>query len=203
MCLSVDQLTLLGDFVEGRLRNMVEVKFWMILVTSMCSSLEFKTTSPPKLETVVQSLTYVDLSLLQETSIIFTVSQRVFSWFQVVTEKLEEALTYNVTACCVDVDLSDICLPLCSYDANMTDIKALAGICGQEFHKLLRCGAGGRNHGACCSRRGVPPACLSICSGVMTDSLLVTATTCIPFIGNIALCFEEGNWNGALNCVNV
>lgn len=74
----------------------------------------------------------------------------------------------------------------------MSDIKLLAGVCGAEFHKLLRCGAGGRNHGACCTRRGVPPACLSLCSGVIVDSLLVTATTCVPYIGNIAQCFEEG-----------
>lgn len=74
----------------------------------------------------------------------------------------------------------------------MSDIKALAGVCSGEFHKLLRCGAGGRNHGSCCSRRGVPPACLSLCSGVIVDSPLVTATSCVPFIGNIVQCFEEG-----------
>ncbi|KAI4456937.1 fibronectin type [Holotrichia oblita] len=39
---------------------------------------------------------------------------------------------------------------------------------------------------------GVPPACLSLCTGVIVDSLLVTATTCIPYIGNIVLCYEEG-----------
>lgn len=107
-------------------------------------------------------------------------------------DEIEQASVYNVTACCVDANLNDHCLPLCSYDANMSDIKTLAGVCGGEFHKLLRCGAGGRNHGACCSRRGVPPACLSLCSGVILDSLLVTATTCVPYIGNIAQCFEEG-----------
>lgn len=85
-----------------------------------------------------------------------------------------------------------MCLPLCSYDANMTDIKLLAGVCGKEFHKLLRCGAGGRNHASCCTRRGVSPACLSLCSGVMVNSLIETAVTCIPYIGNIAQCFEEG-----------
>lgn len=97
-----------------------------------------------------------------------------------------------MTACCTEAELSTVCMPLCSYDANMTDIKLLAGVCSTEFHKLLKCGAGGRNHGACCSRRGVPSACLSLCSGVIVDSLIVTATTCIPYIGNIALCFEEG-----------
>lgn len=111
---------------------------------------------------------------------------------KIIQEKIEEASIYNVTACCVEAELSNVCLPLCSYDANMTDIKMLAGVCGAEFHKLLRCGAGGRNHGACCSRRGVPPGCLSLCSGVIVDSLLATATTCVPYIGNIAQCFEEG-----------
>jgi hypothetical protein len=109
-----------------------------------------------------------------------------------VEEKTEEASFYNVTACCVEADLSDVCLPLCSYNANMSDIKALAGVCANELHKLLRCGAGGRNHGGCCSRRGVPSTCLSICSGVIVDSLIATATACIPFIGNIVQCFEEG-----------
>ncbi|KRT84950.1 Fibronectin domain-containing protein [Oryctes borbonicus] len=111
---------------------------------------------------------------------------------KVIEDKIEESMVYNVTECCVDADLSDHCLPLCSYDANMTDIKQLAGVCGSEFHKIIRCGAGGRNHGTCCSRRGVPPVCLSLCTGVIVDSLLVTATTCIPYIGNIVLCYEEG-----------
>lgn len=109
-----------------------------------------------------------------------------------VENEVEKAAAYNVTACCVEADVSDHCLGLCSYDASMDDIKSFAGVCKSEFHKLLRCGAGGRNHGACCTRRGVPPNCLSLCSGVIVDSLLVTATTCIPYIGNIALCFEEG-----------
>lgn len=111
---------------------------------------------------------------------------------KVVEEKIEEASFYNVTACCVEAHLSDVCLPLCSYNANMSDIKALAGVCGGELHKLLRCGAGGRNHGSCCAHRGVPNTCLSVCSGVILDSLIATTTSCIPFIGNIVQCFEEG-----------
>lgn len=122
---------------------------------------------------------------------VFVTYKEIFT-FQVIEEEIEKASVYNVTACCVDANLSDHCLPLCSYDANMTDIKQLAGVCAGEFHKLLRCGAGGRNHGGCCARRGVPPACLSLCSGVIMDSLLATATSCIPYIGNIAQCFEEG-----------
>ncbi|KAJ1522116.1 hypothetical protein ONE63_002427 [Megalurothrips usitatus] len=106
--------------------------------------------------------------------------------------QIEDASVYNLTACCVSAELSPACLPLCSYDASMTDIQALGGICGSEFNKLLRCGAGGRNHGPCCGRRGVPPECMPLCSGVVADSLIATATRCIPFIGNIVQCFEEG-----------
>ncbi|KAL1497939.1 hypothetical protein ABEB36_008819 [Hypothenemus hampei] len=106
-------------------------------------------------------------------------------------EEIEEAATYNVTSCCVEAKLNSVCLPLCSYDANMNDIKRLA-VCGTEFHTILRCAAGGRNHVSCCNRRGVPSNCLSLCSGVVIDSLRATATACVPFIGNIVQCFEEG-----------
>lgn len=74
----------------------------------------------------------------------------------------------------------------------MTDIRSLAPVCGPEFHKLLKCAAAGRNHNECCSRRGVPSGCMTLCSGVIVDSLLSTATSCIPFIGNIVQCLEEG-----------
>ncbi|XP_019771440.1 Ig-like and fibronectin type-III domain-containing protein 2 isoform X3 [Dendroctonus ponderosae] len=106
-------------------------------------------------------------------------------------DEIEEAAAYNVTACCVEANLNSVCLPLCSYNANMNDIKRLA-VCGTEFHTILRCAAGGRNHGSCCSRRGVPSTCLSLCSGVLVDSLRHTALNCVTYIGNIVQCFEEG-----------
>lgn len=114
--------------------------------------------------------------------------------FQAVQDKLDEAASpfYNVTACCVEAGLNRHCLPLCSYDASITNIKALAGVCGGQLSTLIRCGAGGRNHTSCCTRRGVPSSCLPICSGVILGSLMTTASTCIPFIGNIVQCFEEG-----------
>lgn len=111
---------------------------------------------------------------------------------QLEESQIEDASVYNLTACCVSADLSPACLPLCSYDASMNDIQALGGVCASEFSKLLRCGAGGRNHGPCCGRRGVPPECMPLCSGVVADSLLATAARCIPFIGNLVQCFEEG-----------
>ncbi|XP_046473967.1 Ig-like and fibronectin type-III domain-containing protein 2 isoform X1 [Neodiprion pinetum] len=111
---------------------------------------------------------------------------------KVLVDKEEEASYYNITSCCVETNLNSICMPLCTYDASMSDIRALASVCDSDFHKILKCAAGGRNHNDCCSRRGVPAGCMTLCSGVIVDSLISTATSCIPFIGNIVQCLEEG-----------
>ncbi|XP_013190125.1 Ig-like and fibronectin type-III domain-containing protein 1 isoform X2 [Amyelois transitella] len=107
---------------------------------------------------------------------------------QIIVEEEEEANVYNVTECCERVQLAGVCMPLCSYDAKMSDLRTLAPICTQEFSKLLKCGAGGRNHAACCARRGVPVACRGICAGAYSGGV----NTCVPYIGNIVQCFEEG-----------
>lgn len=107
-------------------------------------------------------------------------------------ENEEASLFHNVTACCIEAALSGVCMPLCSYDASMADVKALAGVCAGELAKLLRCGAGGRDHGPCCARRGVPATCAPVCAGVLTGPLTNAVTACAPYVGNIVQCFEEG-----------
>jgi len=74
----------------------------------------------------------------------------------------------------------------------MNDVRALAMLCAPEFHNLLRCAAGGRDHSTCCTRRGVADACVDLCAARVPDSLLVMADSCLPYIGNIVQCFEEG-----------
>ncbi|GBP57931.1 Ig-like and fibronectin type-III domain-containing protein 2 [Eumeta japonica] len=111
---------------------------------------------------------------------------------QLLEDEIEEANAYNISACCERVQLATVCTPLCSYDAKMSDLRRLAPLCAQEFHKLLRCGAGGRNHESCCERRGVPPNCRGVCSGTFGGGI----NTCMAYIGNIVQCFEEGT--GAL-----
>ncbi|KAG6463259.1 hypothetical protein O3G_MSEX013776 [Manduca sexta] len=106
---------------------------------------------------------------------------------QVIEEEEEISNAYNVTACCERVQLAGVCMPLCSYDAKMSDLRMLAPLCAQDFHKLLRCGAGGRNHETCCARRGVPANCRGVCTGAYSGGV----NTCVPYIGNIVQCFEE------------
>ncbi len=99
---------------------------------------------------------------------------------------------YNVTACCAAVDVSNSCMPLCDYGAKLSDLRVLTQACTKDFPKLVRCGAGGRNHVQCCERRGIPKPCLGFCTGHVRDELFVTAAACLPYIGNVIQCFEEG-----------
>ncbi|XP_065582217.1 Ig-like and fibronectin type-III domain-containing protein 1 [Artemia franciscana] len=107
-------------------------------------------------------------------------------------EEEEDNSGYNVTSCCVQINVNPVCLPLCSYSAKMSDLKTLAPACGREFNKLLRCGAGGRDHKFCCARRGVPSSCQGLCTGHVSDDVFSIAAACLPFLGNAIQCFEEG-----------
>lgn len=116
--------------------------------------------------------------------------------FQTQSNQMEESSSenaYNVTACCSTVGISSKCMPLCDYSAKLSNLRDLTQTCSKEFPKLLRCGAGGRNHVQCCERRGIPQPCLGFCTGHVTEELVITAAACLPYVGNVIQCFEEGN----------
>ena len=49
----------------------------------------------------------------------------------------------------------------------------------------------GKNHSACCQRKGVPNICLDFCSGLVLD-LDNDHITCLPSFDDIIDCMEEG-----------
>ena len=106
--------------------------------------------------------------------------------------------TYNVSQCCSHAGMDEECLPLCSYDASMSELNRLSSKCGKYFNTLLRCVTAGRNHVGCCERRGVHENCLSLCAGTMTTGNVKNPNFCMPFIGNMIQCFEEGKGNAFL-----
>ncbi|XP_063860088.1 Ig-like and fibronectin type-III domain-containing protein 2 isoform X4 [Scylla paramamosain] len=108
----------------------------------------------------------------------------------IVHERKLEETSYNVTHCCVSVQISPGCMPLCDYNARMSHVRMLATTCSGELPNILRCAVGGRNHQPCCQRRGVPESCMSLCAG--TFSSQATPAVCMPYIGNIMMCLEEG-----------
>ena len=81
---------------------------------------------------------------------------------------------------------------MCSYDANISTVRSLARVCADEFSKVVRCAAGGRDHLPCCARRGVPRNCQPLCQAVHQASTGADFLQCLPNIGQIIQCYEEG-----------
>ncbi|XP_026478463.1 Ig-like and fibronectin type-III domain-containing protein 2 [Ctenocephalides felis] len=115
----------------------------------------------------------------------------VFRTDSLIAEDSKE-IGYNITACCVGHGVSQQCMGLCTYNAKMSELRALGNTCQTQIPSLVKCAAGGRDHTPCCSRRAVPQNCMSMCRGVIGSQPGVTASECLPYIGNIVQCFEEG-----------
>lgn len=64
-------------------------------------------------------------------------------------------------------------------------------VCANFQGSLAKCAAGGRDHSACCVRRGVAPKCQSLCRGLVPQP----PVDCLAYGGNIIQCFEEGTEN--------
>jgi hypothetical protein len=89
-------------------------------------------------------------------------------------------------------------MPLCAFNASISDVRRLGvGVCAEDLSKLSRCAAGGRDHSACCRRRGVPDECLAVCRGAQDLPYQSAFTGCLPYVGNIFTCFEQGRINGS------
>ncbi|XP_037079709.1 Ig-like and fibronectin type-III domain-containing protein 1 isoform X2 [Pollicipes pollicipes] len=93
----------------------------------------------------------------------------------------------DLNGCCRRAGVSGTCLTLCDLGVNMTTVRRLTAVCLSELDKLVRCAAAGRDHVACCHRRGVPAACLGPCRGQAAP-----VSECAPYLGNTVQCFEEG-----------
>jgi len=116
--------------------------------------------------------------------------------FRTPSKKVEAEITeehpYNQTECCQKSGMKTECLPLCSYNANISDIERLAPKCPEDFTKLVRCATGGRDHLSCCARRGVPKKCQPLCQAVHQASSGAEFVECLPYIGQMFTCYEEG-----------
>ncbi|GAB6027715.1 hypothetical protein CHUAL_001951 [Chamberlinius hualienensis] len=117
------------------------------------------------------------------------------------TEKVEigvssqgeaDPATYNMTECCAKSGVNEKCLPMCNLRAKLSEVKELVPNCLDEMHKMLRCGAGGRNHVPCCQERQVRKPCLELCAGVITQTVSSVAAICVPDLISIVECLEQG-----------
>lgn len=102
---------------------------------------------------------------------------------------------YNMTECCAQSGVTSTCLPLCNFHARLSDVKELVPVCLDDMHKMLRCGAGGRNHVPCCVARQVHKPCLELCAGIISEASTAVASSCIADLISIVECMEEGKCN--------
>ena len=108
------------------------------------------------------------------------------------TRKDSTLSIYDQKSCCESSGVKADCLALCKYNASITQAMGLTMLCKEDFHRITKCQAAGRDHLPCCARRGVSTNCQSLCQGTQLTTYSSVYDDCITFIGNIMTCMEEG-----------
>ena len=108
------------------------------------------------------------------------------------TDQGGQVADYDQEGCCQKTGVQNICMPLCAYNTSMTLIRRLSPVCLSDFPKLSKCASAGRDHLPCCARRGVPTKCQLLCQGIQVEPNTSLFSQCLPYIGNIVTCMEEG-----------
>lgn len=96
-------------------------------------------------------------------------------------------LIKNITECCLQQNVSSLCLPACSF---YIDIEPVINnpACLPEFDKFMKCAADGADHRACCVEKKVPRKCLNWCRG---EPVLNTELCTFQYTKTIIGCFHE------------
>ena len=115
-----------------------------------------------------------------------TVSERQLELEEVAAERP------SPTQCCRTAGVTEDCLPLCTFDVDTASLANLTGVCRQELDRVVRCGAGGRDHLQCCRRRAVAPSCLPLCQAVHQAHTGAEFGQCEQDVQEIFTCYEEG-----------
>ncbi|KRZ18005.1 Ig-like and fibronectin type-III domain-containing protein C25G4.10 [Trichinella zimbabwensis] len=104
----------------------------------------------------------------------------------------------NVTECCLRENVEEKCLSTCHGRTVNLDLNSLFAFeyqmqhCAMELPKMLRCGLGNSNHGACCLKHRVPDHCLSLCDGQLHMlSTFEMYSSCMSYFGSVMDCYME------------
>jgi len=151
--------------------------------------------SPFILENLNSSTTYeVYIEAVNEHGVGEESSRIVFrTASRTISDLKDDAVSYNQTECCLNSGVRSECQPLCSYNAKMSDVEKYGLLCVHDFSKIVRCAVAGRDHLPCCTRRGVPKACQPLCQAVHQTSTGAEFSKCLPHIGQVLVCLEEGS----------
>ena len=121
-------------------------------------------------------------------------SRLVFRSVSVREEELEEVERERPSPaqCCQTAGVSADCLPLCTFDVDTATLANLTASCSDQLDRVVRCGAGGRDHLQCCRRRAVPTSCQPLCQAVHQAHTGADFLQCSDHVETIFTCYEEG-----------
>ena len=121
-------------------------------------------------------------------------SRLVFRTVSVREEELEEVEGERPSPaqCCQTAGVSPDCLPLCTFDVDTASLANLTALCSDQLDRVVRCGAGGRDHLQCCRRRAVPTSCQPLCQAVHQAHTGADFLQCEDHVETIFTCYEEG-----------
>ena len=88
--------------------------------------------------------------------------------------------------------VSPDCQALCTFDLDTASLANLTAVCSHQLDRVVRCGAGGRDHLQCCRRRAVPSSCLPLCQAVHQAHTGAEFLQCDQHVQQIFTCYEEG-----------
>ncbi|BFZ03005.1 hypothetical protein BsWGS_06044 [Bradybaena similaris] len=102
-------------------------------------------------------------------------------------------LPHNMTECCRNLGMPEVCWKGCEYRPNITSYyRDHLFQCIMHIGSVLACGADGRDHTQCCQNRGVRPVCLDLCAHTKKGPLESKYIVCVPDTPQAVTCFNEG-----------
>lgn len=109
------------------------------------------------------------------------------------TPPYRPTVEHNLTKCCEDRGMPEICSRGCEYKPNMTAYyRPYLMYCKDHIGSVLTCAADGRDHTPCCRQSGVSEICLGMCVLNSPGPVNPVFLRCINDTAKVVTCFEEG-----------
>lgn len=109
-----------------------------------------------------------------------------------------DPFVHDYTDCCKSLDVSTKCLGFCSIH-NIID--GTTGVepdsCEEDFPRIVKCMADGRNHLPCCQDKKIPDLCQDMCQGNYTPftDYVKSRVSCVSYTLPALKCILDGVQN--------
>lgn len=109
-----------------------------------------------------------------------------------------ETYIHDFTDCCQSLNVSEKCLGFCAVHNIMDGTTGIEpDLCENDFPRIVRCMADGRNHLPCCEQKKIPDLCQDMCVGEYTPftNFVRSRVSCVAYTVPALKCILEGVQN--------